>query len=935
MEQVIPPNTGFDAQSDPSQYRLYPYEVFDDWEVEYTGPGYAEMEDEQGFEEGADYEEDLDIEEDPDYSITAKPRSMEPYRAEALLSTENLTYPKEYQSESDGYRLEPKVYDNSGDLYFLKPDRYHPESEENGEFDEGWACDDKAYEFDADECVEYLIYDVGQELARNFRYSDGIDELYNRLMCRYGDKNISKAIAVFRSLLENDDACGLGDDGDCFRCWRHEYKYRGEDLSNPGTPRFPGIILPPAPPKQRKKGSSSQASPESDTFEDGYHTLRPLRFTAVAGPRSPSDFPIVGPPEAAWFSRTQSDSLNPKSSLPPVKPSIKGRGVAFARQKIRSHCGTVRNMVPRRLTNPFKKSKQEVHDTHNTHNTQDMQSSEPKVPFDAEHTVAYSSRLPPFHFGFDGAADEEDNEYQSKSIEKAHGGLLSISSKLQSSIDESSDEFNNGNTSFVDLNRALPSVPSNALQNTELTNRTSYSEKGSNSSTAVSSGHHSHSSSKHHFRNLTRELLTPAYLELSVSSHQRFGELDPNKFSPPPSRERKNNMKDTYEQYRLTNGNPFSNERQTQWPSVNDEQFSWQTNDNSTAFQGHYISEPKGMSHSRSEGSIALMGGPTPIDTWRANKAYVHPAAIDRAQYGNISPTRGRSQSPIKFMDEIKEQGMAEAPPSDRKRSRSPVKKMFGENGWLGKSISLKDLSNESPKKTGLKHWGGKLIQRVEGITEDVSKKLPHPFNPEPSSKQPVQSKFPVSLNPLAQAKLYSEVELMICATANSFLLNQKRHGLMSIESITKIVDHWKNRGRPQVIEFQFDQQTQRDLVLYNIKAFRFCGPQADDALAINSMMHSWRSVAKEMSVRTFCTPDSVIRKHMFDIYKILELLGAPEVTFLAFQDISVKTAIAMRDAQRRRDAQQPIKYGVERPWYPPVKEGAEVNGGLDAFFEG
>ncbi|KAI9761722.1 MAG: hypothetical protein M1835_008119 [Candelina submexicana] len=652
----------------------------------------------------------------------------------------------------------------------------------------------------------------------------------------------------------------------------------------------------------------------------------------MIGSRSPGDVSIKDPPETPWFLRTASASLDPSASVSHEKMSKKAKGVALAREKLRSHREMVQKMVPKRLTNPFKKLKQEIH---NTDNTQGIQNNEIKVPFEPHQAVAYPARPPLFHFGFDGATDEQDNNHQSQPSQRVRGDLLSRFPNGRYSIDKPSDESYNGNTSFIDLNRALPPVPANTLQSAEQMNRTSVSDNFSSSSTAVPSGHHSHSSSKHHFQHITRELLTPAYLEPSVAPQHSLDALDPNKFSPPPSRETQNIMNDAYAQYRLTIGNPFAEERQTQWPSVNGEQTKWQSSEFLTAFEAHQPSKPKGMSHSRSEGSIALVAGPTPIDTSRANKQYVQPAAFRTTQSGNLSPIRGRSNSPVKFMDEIKEQVTPEAPHNNRKRSRSPVKKMFGENGWLGRSISLKDMSNESPKKTGLKHWGGKLIQRVEGITEDVSKKLPHPFHPDSSSKQSVQSKFPVSLNPLAQAKLYSEVELMICATANSFLMSQKRHGLMSLESITKIVDVWKNKGRPQVIQFQFDQATQRDLILYNIKTFRFCGPQADDAFAINSMMYNWKSVAKEMSVRTFCTPDSVIRKHMHDIYKILEMLGAPEVTFLAFQNISVNAAKTMRDAQRKRDEQQFIQYGVERPWYPPIKEAPEANGGLDDFFEG
>lgn len=70
--------------------------------------------------------------------------------------------------------------------------------------------------------------------------------------------------------------------------------------------------------------------------------------------------------------------------------------------------------------------------------------------------------------------------------------------------------------------------------------------------------------------------------------------------------------------------------------------------------------------------------------------------------------------------------------------------------------------------------------------------------------------------------------------------------------------------------------------------------------------------MAKEMSVRTFCTPDSVIRKQLHDCYKILEMLGAPVVTFLAFQEIQVRALATMREQQGRREKVAGGKYGLE-----------------------
>ena len=192
-------------------------------------------------------------------------------------------------------------------------------------------------------------------------------------------------------------------------------------------------------------------------------------------------------------------------------------------------------------------------------------------------------------------------------------------------------------------------------------------------------------------------------------------------------------------------------------------------------------------------------------------------------------------------------------------------------------------------------------------------------------SKSPSKSKFYVSLSPPQQAKLYSEMELMICATANQYLTIQQKEGRMSPESITKVTQFWASKNRPQVIEFMFDQATQRDLVLYNLKAFRFYGCHAENAVSMNSMMLSWKTLAREMSVRTFCTPDSVVKKQMHDTYKILEMLGAPLVTFLAFQEIQVKALKIMAEEQKKRDESHHVKFGVETRWNPPTKTVEEL----------
>lgn len=187
---------------------------------------------------------------------------------------------------------------------------------------------------------------------------------------------------------------------------------------------------------------------------------------------------------------------------------------------------------------------------------------------------------------------------------------------------------------------------------------------------------------------------------------------------------------------------------------------------------------------------------------------------------------------------------------------------------------------------------------------------------PNSPSNYPATGQF-VSLTPPEQAKLYSEVELMICATANHFLKHQQYRGRIAPATLAKVAQGWVSKSRLQVIEFRYDQQTQRDLVLYNIKAFKFHGPDADDPIVLNAMMHAWKHLGKDMSIRTFCTPDRVVRKHLFDINKVLEMLGAPEVMVQAYQEVESATQTLLNQRNKEREGDLEITWGAERAWEP------------------
>ena len=157
------------------------------------------------------------------------------------------------------------------------------------------------------------------------------------------------------------------------------------------------------------------------------------------------------------------------------------------------------------------------------------------------------------------------------------------------------------------------------------------------------------------------------------------------------------------------------------------------------------------------------------------------------------------------------------------------------------------------------------------------------------------ESTIPISLDPPTQAKLYSEMEVMICVSANKFLLDQYNEGRLSEESIRKVTNYWGSKNRPQVIEFQFDQATQRRLIMSNIRTLRFTGECSTNPILLKSNLNNWKAVSKEMSVRTFCAPDSAIRKHMHDIHKLLDMLDAPLVTYITFEELQMRTLSLMK----------------------------------------
>lgn len=171
-------------------------------------------------------------------------------------------------------------------------------------------------------------------------------------------------------------------------------------------------------------------------------------------------------------------------------------------------------------------------------------------------------------------------------------------------------------------------------------------------------------------------------------------------------------------------------------------------------------------------------------------------------------------------------------------------------------------------------------IQRtVERDPDDNRMELLHGIVMKPS--------ISINVDPEAQSEIYSKLELFLCMSANAYLLVQLQNNrFVGNDSIKRFVNFWKSKNRPLVPEFQFDLKTQRDIIVHNLKNFEFPGKYGLDPVMLKSTLDAWGSVISQLNVRTYCWPDSAIRKLFHDVEPILEMLGASKDVIATFLEI-------------------------------------------------
>jgi hypothetical protein len=164
----------------------------------------------------------------------------------------------------------------------------------------------------------------------------------------------------------------------------------------------------------------------------------------------------------------------------------------------------------------------------------------------------------------------------------------------------------------------------------------------------------------------------------------------------------------------------------------------------------------------------------------------------------------------------------------------------------------------------------------------------------------------PITLNTDMQSILYAEIENMITHAANEFLMKEYYDGRLTPRSLNKMKKRWEKKHMPGVPEFRFDQTTQYKLIKANRKHLQF-GQLSSSTLDVDTVLEDWRKNCKNMSIRTFVAPDSVIKKQIHDILNLLELLKADEchIELMMALNAHVRGELKKHEIMKRyRDAQ-------------------------------
>ncbi|KAK1659295.1 hypothetical protein BDP55DRAFT_563317 [Colletotrichum godetiae] len=321
---------------------------------------------------------------------------------------------------------------------------------------------------------------------------------------------------------------------------------------------------------------------------------------------------------------------------------------------------------------------------------------------------------------------------------------------------------------------------------------------------------------------------------------------------------------------------------------------------------------------------------------WKDSKA---PALVSDVGGRGGSPPKGRLEAlkqPVMDASDIYSPLRPYFAYKDLPVQRIAGKTLIGEQGWLERPSNTPDRKRKdgSPKKPG-------LLDYLKKIAKGMSKTTRRPRDMEREAK--VQ-RVTISLDPREQSLLYCELEFHISNALHAYITNELNHGRLNPDKLKKIADGWTQKGRPRVVGFRYDLETQLDLVHLHIDEFRFFGRRQGNPTEIAGLLHAMKTNARSLRIRTYCQPDSVIAKQLVDSQSLCNTIGCSETQQIAIAEIAqfFKVIVEREQAYRaeldRDNSAQTLPHGQgDRQWVPSreLVEGADPYGGLHLIPDG
>ncbi|KAK1985093.1 hypothetical protein LZ30DRAFT_399055 [Colletotrichum cereale] len=266
-------------------------------------------------------------------------------------------------------------------------------------------------------------------------------------------------------------------------------------------------------------------------------------------------------------------------------------------------------------------------------------------------------------------------------------------------------------------------------------------------------------------------------------------------------------------------------------------------------------------------------------------------------------------------------------------------KTLIGEQGWLERPNQSPDRKKKdgSPKKPG-------LLDSLKKIAREMTEGKSSGRRPRDTEREGKVPRITISLDPREQSLLYCELEFHISNALHSYITNELNHGRLNPDKLKKIADGWNQKGRPRVVGFRYDLETQLELVHLHIDEFRFFGRRQSKPLEIAGLLHAMKINARSLRIRTYCQPDSVIAKQLVDSQSLCNTIGCSEAQQIAIAEIAqffkviVEREQSYRAQLERENTAQTLPHGqVDRQWEPPrdLAQGVDPYGGLHLIPDG